>query len=109
MALDFAAFLDRFGTALHAHNKTLSVDILIGGIVHDNSLWNFTALNATTGIDTVANMGTYAARLSDFTVALGRELAFFSRSKAGVGLCPGCLAMPLPDTEVRRDQRESYY
>ena len=77
----YAAWLTRFGDALHAAGKVLSVDVGHA----DAGLWNFSAL-AASSVDEVVTMGTYCAEFSLFKTRLQQAVELIGTHKLTVGL-----------------------
>jgi hypothetical protein len=79
-AKNFAAFLGKFANAMHGINKTLSVCVASW-----NDFWDFSAI-ASSSIDKVMTMDTYAGDFSTFTSALQKAINQIGLKKLGVGL-----------------------
>jgi len=86
--VELVAFLDKLGAALHVHGKVLSMDYEVGA--YYTSIWPEAALNHSTGLDILSNMGSYTNNLTDFVTSTQSMVDKFALKKIGVGLCQVC-------------------
>jgi hypothetical protein len=77
---DYAAFIQTFGDALHAHDLKLTADIATW-----SPIWNYTAI-AATSVDMGISMGTYTSTDTSFTSQLNTLVSAFGAGRSGVGL-----------------------
>lgn len=89
------AFIDKLADALHAVNKTVSIDI---GTWYQ-PLWNHGALNASK-LDRALDMSTYGPLYTDFIESTSYMLKMYSPQKIGIGLCPACLPEPFSNDQL---------
>jgi hypothetical protein len=93
---DYAAFIDVFADALHAHGLKLTVDIATW-----SPIWDYAAISSTS-VDTGISMGTYTSTDSSFSSQLDSLLGAFGPARSGVGLesTNASTAERIPMTEV---------
>lgn len=77
---DYAAFIQTFADALHAHDLKLTADIATW-----SPIWNYTAI-AATSVDMGISMGTYTSTDTSFTSQLNTLVSNFTAVRSGVGL-----------------------
>ena len=84
-ALDYAAFLSKLASALHAKGRRLSV-----AAAGWSNIWNLTALGSS-GVDLVEFMGTYTANFTTWKRQLDEVVAAVPLEKLVVGLETGVI------------------
>jgi len=97
-AQNYAQYLEKMATSLHAHGIQVTVDIASW-----SGIWNWTAL-AATSVDRLITMDTYTNNFTTFASHLDRAVAAFGLSHLGVGLSTTDLSKnsTLPQAEVTK-------
>lgn len=110
-AVGLAVLLDKLGAALHAVNKTVSVDTMSAqgacwsqwhhadgehGVDPKpcpwiRRFWDLDALSSVRNLDRLISMGTYTDNNTEYPLDLNLNQLYFPIERYGVGLCPlGC-------------------